>query len=300
MAIRKASVAGQFYPGTKSALLRKIEDAFKDQKFGPGRLPNPKKKGERETIGGTAPHAGYDYSAPAAAFTYLNLFEEKIPDTVIILGTDHIGYNKIALMKEGEWETPLGDLKIDGKLSEKIIEESDIILNDESAFIGYPFGREHNIEVQLPFIKYCAMDKDIKIVPIKVTTKNFDKLEKIAEDIANAIKKFEKDVIIVASSDMTHKRPQNVRNPSKDFEEMKKQDQAVIDAFEEFNPQKTLHNAQKTTVCGPQTITTLMLTCKKLGGTKCKNLKYYTSYEKMGGKGPSDYSVGYFSGIILK
>lgn len=300
MTIRKAAVAGRFYPGTKSQLIRKIEDAFKDQEFGPGKLPEIGKQENRKVLGGTSPHAGYDFSASAAAWTYLNIFEEKVPDTVIILGTDHVGYNKIALMNEGAWETPLGELEIDTQVANKILDLSDIIVSDESAFMEFPFRREHNIEVQLPFIKYCANDREIKIVPIKITSKNFSKLNKIADHLASSIKSLDKDIVVIASSDMTHKQPRNPSNPEKDLKEMKNQDQAVIDAFVEFDAKKTLENAQKTSVCGPQTITTLMLTCKKLGATKSKNLKYYTSYKKMGGRGPCDYSVGYFSGIIMK
>ncbi|TXT61916.1 MAG: hypothetical protein BAJALOKI3v1_720003 [Promethearchaeota archaeon] len=299
MSRRRTAVAGQFYPGNESSLIRKIEDAFKDETFGPGRLPELKNKEKRTIIGGTAPHAGYDYSAPAAAWTYLNIFEEKMPDTVIILGTDHVGYNKIALMDKGAWDTPIGELEIDSEVADRILSNSDIIIADDSAFIGFPFGREHNIEVQLPFIKYFAKQKDVKIIPIKLTTKNFGKLDKIATDLASSMKELDQDIIIIASSDMTHKQPRNPSNPQQDLEQMRKQDQAVINAFKEFDPKKTLEYAQKTSVCGPQTITTLMLTCKKLGGTRTKPLTYYTSYEKMGGQGPCDYSVGYFSGIIL-
>ncbi len=99
---------------------------------------------------------------------------------------------------------------------------------------------------------------------------------------------------------MTHKQPKNISNPKKDLDDMRKMDEAVIDAFKEFNPQKTFDTALKTTVCGPQTITSLMLICKKLGANQCDALKYYTSYEKGGGTGPCEYSVGYFSGIVTQ
>lgn len=300
MAKRTAAVAGRFYPSNQSSLVRKIEDAFKNQKFGPGRLPEFENKEKRTVLGGTAPHAGYDFSAPAAAWTYLNIFEEKIPDTVIILGTDHVGYDKIALMNEGTWDTPLGEIEIDSELADEILNQSEIIISDDSAFLDFPFRQEHNIEVQLPFIKYCAQNKNIKIVPIKITTKKFSQLQNIAQDIESAINTQDKDIVTIASSDMTHKQPRNISNPQKDLQDMKEKDQAVIDAFVEFEPEKTLKYAKKTSVCGSQTITTLMLIGKELNAIETKNLKYYTSYEKMGGTGPCDYSVGYFSGIILK
>ncbi|TFG00777.1 MAG: AmmeMemoRadiSam system protein B [Promethearchaeota archaeon] len=298
---RKATNAGGFYPRFKKDLVNKIETSFRDENFGPGMLSKSEKREKRTILGGVSPHAGYDYSGCAAAYTYYNLFRERIPDTVIILGTDHLGYSKVGLMKEGSWETPLGDLQIDGEVAKEILQQSDIIIEDNSAFNGFPFGREHNIEVQLPFIKYCAQDQNTHIVPIKVGLRTYQKLPTIAKSIANALKNLQKDIVIVASSDMTHQKPKDSSNPAPDIKQMKEKDQAVIDAFVQLDPEKTFKNAKKTTVCGAQTITTLLLTIKELGATEGKALKYYTSYDKVsGGSGYCDYSVGYFSGILLK
>ena len=291
---RPPAVAGQFYPGSKSSLLETLEKCFLNKKFGPGELPTTQNLNKRTIIGGVSPHAGYSYSGNAAAHTYLHLFKEKIPDTVIILGTDHVGYGKIALMKEGFWETPLGEVKIDTELATAILKTTNSIIDDKSAFTGPFFSREHNIEVQLPFIQFCSGEKDVQLVPIIVSSHNYNTLEQISHDIANVIKTSDKDVIIVASSDMTHKE---IHNAGNDLENFKKLDQAVIDAFSELDPIKTFKNARKTTVCGSQTISALLLTCKFIECNTARVLKYYTSYEKSGSLG---YCVGYFSGIITK
>ncbi|TKJ24266.1 MAG: AmmeMemoRadiSam system protein B [Promethearchaeota archaeon Loki_b32] len=294
MVTRQAIVAGHFYPRYKPDLLKIIKDSFLDKEFGPGEEFKTLNKDERTIIGGVSPHAGYIYSGCAAAYTFLNLFKEKIPDTIIILGTDHIGYGKIALMSEGEWETPLGNISIDKELSERILDNSNKIINDESAFIGHPFGREHNIEVQLPFIKYCAQEKSVKFIPIKVAVKDFNVLSIISNDIAKSIESYDKDVVIVASSDMTHKEIYD----TKQLVKFKERDQQVIEAFVNMNPEKTLETASKTTVCGSQTITSLLMICKNLNASKGKLLKYYTSSEKTGNI--SGYCVGYFSGVLMK
>jgi len=294
MVIRRAAVAGSFYPRYKPDLIKILKESFTNREFGPGEEPTTLNQEQRSIIGGVSPHAGYVYSGCCAAFTFLNLFKEKIPDTVIVLGTDHIGYGKVALMDEGEWETPLGNISIDEELSKKILDNSDTIIKDESAFMGFPFGREHNIEVQLPFIKYCAQEKNIKFVPIKISIKDINVISRLASDIAQAIESYDKDVVIVASSDMTHKEVYD----SKQLEKFKERDQQVIDAFVELNPEKTLEAASKTTVCGPQTITSLMMICNNLNANKGKLLKYYTSSEKTGSI--SGYCVGYFSGVLMK
>ena len=292
--IRQPAVAGQFYPYSKSSLLESIESCFLDKTYGPEKLPASQDLNQRTIIGGISPHAGYMYSGSAAAHTYFNLFKEKTPDTVIIFGTDHVGYGRIALMKEGAWETPLGKINIDTDVSNAILKQSSVILDDSSAFLRSPFSHEHNIEVQLPFIQYCAGNKEVQFIPIKVSTHDFNKLEQMAKGIAEAVKNLDKDIVFVASSDMTHKE---IRNSGPDLEKFKQLDKAVMDAFLELDPEKTFKMARKTTVCGAQTITSLILTTKLLGGTKAEVLKYYTSHDKTGSLG---YCVGYFSGIILK
>jgi len=293
LGIRKASHAGSWYPKNREDLIRDLEHNFSESEFGPGLLPETLNLNTRTIIGGVSPHAGYAFSGRCAAYTYLNLFKEKIPDTVIVLGTDHVGYGKVALLGNGAWETPLGNLLIDDELSKKILDTSDIIVEDRSAFTGF-MEQEHNIEIQLPFIKYCAKEKDVKIVTLKIgIRRDYDVFEKIASDISASIKALNKDIVIVASSDMSHKE---VFDTSQ-LNEFKKFDQDVIDAFVELNPKKTLSAASKTTVCGAQTITTLMLICEKLNATKGELLKYYTSSDIKGGYG---YCVGYFSGIMVK
>jgi len=289
MVFRKAEYAGSWYK--RNGLAEALERYFLDKNFGPGEKPKTLNLESRTIIGGVSPHAGHEYSGPCAAHTYFNLFNEKIPDTVIILGTDHRGYRKIALFEDGEWETPLGNLKVDNELSKKILENSKKIISDSSAFL---IG-EHNIEIQLPFIKYCAKEKDLKIIPIKITPRiNFDVMDEISSDIANALKSTEKDVVVVASSDMSHEYVHS-EGQLKKFKEI---DQAVINGFERLDPKETLNAALRTSVCGPQTITTLILIGKKwVNASKGKLLKYYTSSEKTG---TFDYCVGYFSGIIVK
>jgi len=293
LGIRKASHAGSWYPKNREDLIRDLEYNFSESEFGPGLLSETLNLDTRTIIGGVSPHAGYAFSGRCAAYTYLNLFKEKIPDTVIVLGTDHVGYGKVALLGDGAWETPLGNLLIDDELSKKILDTSDIIVEDRSAFTGF-MEQEHNIEIQLPFIKYCAKEKDVKIVTLKIgIRRDYAVFEKIASDISASIKALNKDVVIVASSDMSHKEVFDTNQ----LNEFKKFDQDVIDAFVKLDPKKTLSAASKTTVCGAQTITTLMLICEKLNATKGELLKYYTSSDIKGGYG---YCVGYFSGIMVK
>ncbi len=303
MAIKKARLAGQWYPGNKEALLNKLDECFTDTTFGPGEKPASLIQENRTIIGGVSPHAGINFSGECAAHTYLNLFKEKIPDTVIVIGFEHNSHVNPSILVEGEWETPIGNLLIDTQLSNEIINISKTLKSNERVFLH---SSENSLELQMPFIKYCAGKNDVKIVPIKFRTHEYKILNNIAIDIANAIKSVEKDIVIVASSDMSHEDISS----KKELEILKKNDHRVIEQFlnlnaeNVLNPEKLipdgdfLNTFKRVTVCGTITMTTLILICQNLGASKGQLLKYYTSSERTGSLG--GYCVGYFSGIIIK
>ena len=304
---RKAFFAGHWYSNNKDDLIRDLENHFQNERFGPGELPISQNKESRTIIGGVSPHAGYAYSGPCAAHTYLNLFKECIPDTVIVLGTHHHYYSKVGLMEKGEWKTPLGNLKIDQELSALILDRAKIITEDTSGFVN---NQEHNIEIQLPFIKYCAGEKDVKILPIKITNHiNRKEMEAISNEIVNAINTINKDIVLVASSDMSH---YDITNDIQ-FKSLKKIDHTVIDQFVNFKSENVLKpqnvvpqedydqfraDQRGPSICGRQTIATLVSIGKEMKATQSKLLKYYTSRDIF--PSPGTWTVGYFSGIIGK
>ncbi len=274
---------------------------FQGYRFCPGKISvNQKPQTIRNVFGGICPHAGYVYSGSATAHTIKAIFEDRCPDSIIILGTQHTGYRGISLMQNGAWETPLGRILVDSDLANSIISSTNLIKEDDNAFSGF-HGREHNIEVQIPFIQYAASlhKKDIKIVPIKLGDMNLQHLEEVGKKIGKIIKSGKKDIAVISSSDMTHKQPNNYYQPTKDLDDMYIKDKAVMDSISQYNWVKVFENALSTTVCGPQTIVTGMIIARELGATSVNILKYYTSYEKMGGKGPCEYSVGYLSAVFI-
>ena len=307
LVVRKAYKAGSWYQGAEKNLRMQLEALFLNNEFGPGNLPVCQNQKQRTIIGGVSPHASFGYSGCGAAHTYFNLFKEKIPDTIIILGNHHHPYSKVGIMKEGAWETPLGNLTIDSELAKALIDKCSIIRDDVDSFIQF---KEHNIEVQLPFIKYCAADKDTKIIPIKISRHiKFKQIGELSEDIAKTMISSEKDIIIVASSDMSH---YNIYNEEQ-LQTLKMIDQSVIDQILKYNFENVLNpekfidvrlfnkfrlGERMPSICGRQTITTLLLICKKLNATKSELLKYYISKDIIPSEDP--WTVGYFSGILMK
>ena len=160
MKIRPPAFAGSWYAGTPNRLRSQIEEAF-THKLGPGSLPAAVKEGPRNIVGLVSPHAGYMYSGSVAAHGYFQLAKDGKPDVIVIFSPNHTGRGSgLAIMNEGVWRTPLGDVEIDTKTADMIVQGSEIVDVDEVAH-----AYEHSIELQLPFLQYL-FGSGFKFVPL--------------------------------------------------------------------------------------------------------------------------------------
>jgi len=144
-----------------------------------GMLDTEKEKEKAKCV--VSPHAGFEYSGPVAGAVFSSV---QLPGKFVILGPSHRPIqSRVAIMKQGIWETPLGNVKIDSSLAELIMMHSHLIEEDESAHMD-----EHSLEVQLPFIQY--MRKDAEIVPMCLSYHiSFEELEELGQAIAKGIKR---------------------------------------------------------------------------------------------------------------
>ena len=194
--VRRPIQAGAFYEATSEPLKRQIKDCF-TSKLGPGRLPEVAKTGPRKVLGLVCPHAGYMFSGPIAAHSYYKLAIDGKPDTMAIFGPNHSGYGSgLAVMNEGFWRTPLGDVEVDGETANQIVRKSRIVDVDDSAH-----SFEHSIEVQLPFLQYLY-GSEFKIVPICFLMQDLPSAREVGQAVAKVLAG--KNSVIIASSDMTH------------------------------------------------------------------------------------------------
>ncbi len=265
--IRNPVVAGQFYPGGRSQLRSMLKEMVDEKVV------------KEEVIGLLSPHAGYPYSGPVAGATISRI---KFKDTFIIMGPNHTGSGKpFSIMTEGTWKTPLGDVEIDSELGRHILGNSKYMEEDS---LAHQF--EHCIEVQLPFLQYFK--PDIKLVPIVFSHARGAVYKEIGKEIAKAIKELNKEVVIMASSDLNHYEPQ---------EAAMRKDTQVIEAMLALNEDELLKRVQESdiTMCGYGAAISLISAAKEFGATRAELVKYQTSGDAIG-----DYSsvVGY-AGIII-
>jgi len=262
MKIRRPTQAGTFYPAEAESLRYQIESCFV-HRHGPGKLPKVEKTNLKTIVGQVCPHAGYMYSGAVAANAYSEMATDGKPDTVVILGPNHTGYGSaIALMNEGAWRTPLGDIEIDSEIANELTKKTSIVDIDETAH-----KYEHSIEVQLPFLQYMYADT-FKLVPICFRMQDLVS----AHEVGNALAKVlaGRNAVIIASSDFTHYEPEAKAS---------KKDKTALEAILAMDTRKFLSiiESENITACGYGPIATMMTAAKGLRATKTKLLSYRTS-----------------------
>src|SRR5271156_4149044 len=120
MLVRRPAVAGSFYPDDPDQL-RKVIDGCYVHPLGPGALP-PAKEKRGGIMACVCPHAGYEYSGPVAAHSYLWLSAMRKPELVVIVAPNHYGLGSgVSTFREGAWETPLGRVPVDSEAAAEIV-----------------------------------------------------------------------------------------------------------------------------------------------------------------------------------
>ena len=277
---RAPAVAGIFYPSDTRELYQLIELSFKEQRFGPGHLPPSEEFNRRRIYGIVSPHAGYVYSGAVAANGYYETSSMNF-DRIVMIGPNHYGIGTgLATVRNGIWETPLGEVEVDSKLASQIAENSGILDFDELAH-----SRDHCLEVQLPFLQYIKKNQ-FKIVPIIMITQDKVTASEIGESIASSTRNL--NTLVIASSDFTHYEPND---------EAHRKDDELIKAILSLDISNfyTTFERLNVSACGYGAIASIMTAAKALGATKGELLRYATSGDVMG---DTNNVVGYASIIF--
>lgn len=271
--VKEADLAGSWYPASKTQLENQLK-TYLD-------AANPPKV-DGNILALIVPHAGYPYSGPVAAYGY-KAIQGKGIKTVIVVGFSHHQYlDGIAIYDRGSWRTPLGDIQIDEALAKDIESK-----NPRVKFNPDLFREENSVEMQIPFVQIAL--KDAMILPMAFGTQNYEDAQSLADTLA-AILKDKKDVLIVASTDMSHYHA---------YAEANSIDRRTIDTLNKLKA-KEFYDEGKLGVCelcGLMPVTTALLVAERLGYDKIKELKYANSGDITGDK---SRVVGYVSAAVYK
>jgi len=266
--IRQPAVAARFYPGNEESLQTEVR-AY----IGPDRDP-------RRTVGAVMPHAGYMFSGSVAGETAASI---QIPRNAIILGPNHTGIGPaVSVYPGGAWHMPFGDVPVNEKLVNRILERCELAMSDEMAHL-----REHSIEVQLPFLYYGG-DRDLTFVPMTLSMLGKDECRLLGKALADVVEGYEEDILLVSSSDMTHYESQ---------QSAREKDLIAIARILDLDPDGLLEVVlgRGMTMCGIIPTAVMLYAALALGAHEARLVRYATSGDVTG-----DYEqvVGY-AGVVI-
>jgi AmmeMemoRadiSam system protein B len=265
--VRKPVASGSFYPGTKSILTEELGKYV------------PSVKTKKKVIGLISPHAGYVFSAGCAGKGFAAV---EVPDVVIIVGVNHYGFgHPFAVDGHDSWKTPLGEAEIHKELREKLVKDSDIFGIDSNASI-----KEHSLEVQVPFVQY--VNPAAKILPITVAGGDVQRLMAAGKELAALVKETTGDILIVASTDMSHYIS---------VDRAREKDKKAIDKILQLDPEGLYNTVlmERISMCGVAPTTIMLSAALALGAKKAEMIDYTNSGIVMG---DYDRVVAYLSMIV--
>jgi AmmeMemoRadiSam system protein B len=267
---RVPAVANMFYPGDKVRLEEQLSLFVKP-------VAEP-----RKVMAAISPHAGYRYSGGVAGAVFSEI---QIPETVVLLGPNHKGLGaQVALAASGTWETPMGPVSICEELAQSILKVPTAGVKFQDDHQAH--AMEHSLEVQVPFLQFLR--PDVKIVPISLSRLTFAACREVGRALVKGIEDFGQDVLMVASTDMTHYESQA---------SAKAKDQLAIDRILELDAPGLYDTVvqHRISMCGfiPTAIT--LDACKSAGAGKSELIRYATSGEVSGDYGQV---VGYAGFIV--
>jgi len=251
-------VAGKFYAAEKETLRTQIGNFLRSAN------PNPI---EGHIFGIAAPHAGYQFSGPVAAYAF-KLLEGKSYSTVVVMAPSHRApVGGVAVSTADFYETPLGRIPIAKDLAYKLIAANSFVKDDPR-----PYQVEHSLEVELPFLQTVL--KDFRLLPIIVGTGDPSMLKEFAKSLNELLAG--DDVLFVASTDLSHYHP---------YKEAVAKDDKTLRLIEKMDVNGFAAAVAKDDVelCGSSPVLILMEIAKLRGG-RPRLIHYANSGDTMGDK----------------
>lgn len=268
-ALRKAVVAGKFYPSSPKALAGLINSCL-------GTIPGEKERWPAVMV----PHAGLQYSGRIAGEVFRRI---HIPESVIIIGPRHTRNGiDLAVAPNSEWELPGQVVASDVALAQAIVAGVPALQFDAAAHAA-----EHSIEVELPFLGRLAPKS--RVVGITIGSASLEQCLAIGHQLADVIRTLPAQPLLVISSDMNHFAT-DVEN--------RRLDELALKAMETLAPAKLYETvrSQNISMCGVLPAVIVMAALESLGQLKqAVRTGYATSADT---SGDTSRVVGY-AGMLL-
>jgi len=279
---RPASHAGTAYPKEAEKLKEMLDSIFASEKL-------PKEPYSSPPLALIAPHIDISRGSLAFASAYRTLKPLKLPATFFVFGTCHGGMEEPFALTDKDFETPLGIVKNDKKITEDLKKKMDWLFADE-----FSHRQEHSIEFQVLFLRYLFGDVDFSIVPLLCGSfhgfmaegkgpQSDTKIEELISALKDALEEAETPVLI-AGADLAHIGPKfghNIRMSQEIIERVKDRDLQMLQMVSETDYDgfygMIMEEKDARRICGLPPIWTLLRLLPD--GSRGRLLTYQQTYE---------------------
>ena len=281
--VRPATQANRFYTGDAKELSEEVDSLLALH------------RGEtvyRDVAALIVPHAGYYFSGNVAAAAYMAVSKDKQYKRIFLLGPSHHEWlDGASVNTEADYyATPLGQVKVDHDVAVALTEADSVFRYEPRAH-----DREHCLEVQLPFLqRRFGEDSVPPIVPIIISTNDFQKLKRIAEVLKPYLAE---ENLFIVSSDFSHypKYDDACKVDARTGKAVESGDVEQFIAALEENARRGVRNLA-TSACGELAIVTLLMMIDSTYEVK------HLMYQNSGDAEESDHSrvVGYHAFAVVR
>lgn len=261
--IRRAQVAGSWYPGDKEHLAAVVDAMLADARAS-------KLDGRIAAL--VSPHAGYRFSGKAAAAGYALLRGQDIRRVIVLAISHHLPLRGVSVPDVTHFETPLGLIPLDAAAVGRL-RRSTLVDSVDRAEL-----EEHSLEMQLPLLQRVL--GPFTLVPILVGDMRDAEQTELVATLAEVV---DGHTLVVASSDFTH-RGENYGYevpPGKGSiqERLARVDDASVEHILKLRRRGLLDHAAKsgTTICGLQPIALLLELLSRFPGMRGHVVSRFTS-----------------------
>jgi MEMO1 family protein len=272
--LRRAAVAGTWYSDNPDDLAAAV-DRYLAAAAGDSAIVRP-----RALI---APHAGLMYSGPVAACAYKHVVEVAYSSVVLVGPSHFVPFRGVSIWPTGRWETPFGPLNVDNDLAEAIRSECREVTELPSAH-----GREHSLEMQLPFVAHLL--PGVPIVPLVMGNQTRETAFALGDALGQVLCRTARDshVLLIASSDLSHYENATIAASM---------DAAMIRHVEAFDSDglMTALEEEPRHACGGGPMVSVLRAARQSGASQAHVVRYADSGDVSGDKSAV---VGYMAAVI--
>jgi AmmeMemoRadiSam system protein B/AmmeMemoRadiSam system protein A len=279
--VREAGVAGGFYPADPKELAAMIDEMLAHAS--PPTIKEP-------ILAVVAPHAGYQYSGPVAAYTYASLKGRKFSRVVVIAPSHYEAFDFTSVYEGDAYQTPLGTVQVDKVFARQLAKMSSTMRLSSQGHDATSAGAEHAIEVQLPWLQRVL--GNFELVPVVMGDQSYESSRALGVALEKLIKSDSKgsETLVLASSDLSHYHP---------YDEAVTIDHKTLNALVAWDYFSMSRNFQSRIweACGGAPIVAAMIYAERMGANRAMVLKYANSGDVTGDR---SRVVGYSADVFVK